>query len=179
MMPIDYAGQLFLTVDPGLRGCGCAIFKDGVLFRAAYVFNSDKEGRGPTSHSHMATEVHRWVGRQLPPLPDMERLHVFVEFPRVYPHSDQQKGDLNDLLDVAGVASAVAAAFFPAQIKHFYPQEWKGTIKKAVMTERIKKSLNSGEQMKVEKAGSKDHNTYDAAGIGLHVLGRLNRKVYS
>lgn len=177
MMPIDYAGVDFLCIDPGLRGCGGAIYKSGILYRAQYIVNTNQNDRGPVAHSEMATQVHRWAGSNIE-FTKLPELHVFVEFPRIYPHSGQQKGDLNDLLDVAGVASAVITAFYPATCKYFYPAEWKGNIEKKIMTERIKKGLNSGEQMKIEKS-SKDHNIVDAAGIGLHVLGRLNRKVYS
>lgn len=167
-----------VAVDPGLRGCGVALFKGGTLLRAAYVKNN-AEGRGYNAHVGAANAVRLW----LYPAPMIDEL--VVEFPRVYPGSAQQKGDLNDLLDVAGVGAAVSTAIrmfdmpIDSRADHVFPSDWKGNVPKETMTERIRRSLTDEERKRIEKCpASLMHNTLDACGIGLYKLGRLNKKVY-
>lgn len=178
-MPSDYSKYRLVTVDPGLRGCGVAVFNKGVLLEAQYVKNPNEKDRGPVAHAMMAEAILK----QLPN--GYEYMAMAVEFPRIYPGLSDI--DLNDLLDVAGVASAFvsAAAWYPdsslmlGSARFVYPSEWKGTIKKKIMTERIQNSLTESERGLIKSVGSKDHNTIDAVGIGLHFLGRLNKKVYA
>ena len=167
-----------VAVDPGLRGCGVALFKGGTLLRAAYVKNN-AEGRGYNAHVGAANAVRLW----LYPTPMIDEL--VIEFPRVYPGSAQQKGDLNDLLDVAGVGAAISAAVrlsempVGSRVEHVFPSDWKGNVPKETMTERIRRSLTDEERRAIEKCpASLMHNTLDACGIGLYKLGRLNKKVY-
>ena len=162
-------------LDPGLRGSGFAYFAGGELRHAAYVKN-EHEGRGPPAHRAMARAVYPKL------LSNGQSPVCLVEFPQVYPDMQHVKGGLNalnDLLDVAGVAAAVAAVC-PSHysVRFFLPREWKGTIAKDIMTERIRRSLTERERRCIVSVGSKDHNTLDAIGIGLHALGRLNKKVY-
>jgi hypothetical protein len=44
-----------------------------------------------------------------------------------------------------------------------------------VMNARVLGRLSEEELSKIEHVGAKDHNTYDAIGIGLHHLGRLRK----
>lgn len=173
-------GFRLVAVDPGLRGCGVALFQGGTLLRAAYVKNNG-EGRGYAAHVIAGASVQRWL------MSEGDGLDALVvELPRVYPGSAQQKGDLNDLLDVAGVGAAVATAlrfdaFAGALLlaSHVFPSDWKGNVPKETMTERIRRSLTDEERRAIEKCpASLMHNVLDACGIGLHKLGRLNKKVY-
>ncbi len=168
-------GFRMLCVDPGLRGCGVAEFEAGVLKRAAYVKNSATLGRGYAEHRAMADALYAWYEKMPPvPMPDL----VVVEFPRIYPGSAQQKGDLNDLIDVACVGSAIAS-MTTSKVESIYPADWKGQVPKDVMTERIKRALDDEEKSRAEKcAASLSHNMWDSAGIGLYKLNRLNKKVY-
>lgn len=172
-MPSDYSKYRLVTVDPGLRGCGVAVFNKGVLLEAQYVKNPNEKDRGPVAHKFMSYAVHKVV------MGAMQYTIYAVEFPRVYPGLSDI--DLNDLLDVAGVASAfLNHPYIPTTDCRFvYPSEWKGTIKKKIMTERIQNALTESERGLIKSVGSKDHNTIDAVGIGLHFLGRLNKKVYA
>lgn len=182
MMPIDFHNVTLIAIDPGLRGCGLAVFKAGKLYRAEYVRNHDKSNRGPVAHMVMAEAIAHaaqdCVGYATTPN------HVTVEFPQIY--SGPQKGiDMNDLLDIAGVASACMAtvaawlAIQDSDCRWSLPAGWKGNIKKEIMTNRILASLTDAERGLIVSAGAKDHNTVDAVGVGLWQLGRLNRKVYS
>jgi hypothetical protein len=173
MMPIDYAKGLLVCVDPGLRGSGLAMYKLGVLEFATYVTNPDKSGRGPTAHAEMASAILNFVEEPF----YNEQAHFLVEFPQVYP--GPSKIDVNDLLDIAGVASAITTMMTLYQCQATLPRAWKGNIKKEIMTERIRASLTDQERNRIVSVGAKDHNTLDAVGLGLWRMGRLNRKVYS
>lgn len=169
-MSLFYTAHFRLTcVDPGLRGCGVAEFVGGNLVRAAYVKNPREVGRGYEAHRTMARAVKQWM------TPHVDRL--VIELPRVYPGSAQQKGDLNDLLDLAGVGGAIASSC-TTEVESVFPADWKGQTPKDVMTERIKRACTPEEKATAEKcAASLAHNLWDSVGIGLYKLSRLNRKV--
>lgn len=100
---------------------------------------------------------------------------AIIEVPQVY-RQRKQKGDPNDLIDVAvvaGVAGAVAAPWCePLFIK---PHIWKGSRPKDVDNEYTLKCLNDIERAIVDRAGlgkTKGHNAIDAIGIGLWALER-------
>lgn len=159
-----------LCVDPGLRGCGVAEFEGIDLKRAAYVKNPVETGRGYIAHKMMAYEVQSWARTAV-----VLGASAIIEHPRIYPGSAQQKGDLNDLLDVAGVGAAVSVHFMkPVTV---FPSDWKGNVPKDMMTERIRRALTDEERARIEKCpASLMHNVLDAIGIGLWKLGRINKK---
>lgn len=171
------AGGLALFVDPGLRGSGCAIFRDRRVWAASYVVNSVAAGRGLRASSTMARHIVGWV-ETITKQPLSEFRVVLVEFPRIYPGFKSDK-DPNDLLDLAAVGSATVVYFRPEVVGHVFPAEWKGQVKKGAMNDRVEKALDAGELAAIVRAGSKDHNTLDAVGIGLNYYGRINMKVYA
>jgi hypothetical protein len=168
-----------LFVDPGVRACGCALYYRHVLLQAKYVrldsaLDDCGELAGPRLWAALAAEVFEWMRGQM-----VIRglvVNVVLERPRIYPGSGQQKGDLNDIVDLAGVIGAVAGKFSDDLISHYYPSDWKGQVPKAVMTKRILAALTEQECSRIDRIGAKDHNTIDAVGIGLHHFGRLNKK---
>lgn len=180
-MPADFYRGWLVTVDPGLRGLGLAVCSNGVLMRACYVKNPDTVSRGPPAHTELAREAASVLASIIPTFGVAPAL--CVEFPQIYGGPQDKEIDPNDLLDVAGVASACTAAFVErglcAYTSYVLPREWKGTIKKQQMTARIEKQLTAPEASRIVRAGSKDHNTLDAVGIALYKLGRLNRRMYS
>jgi len=158
-----------VSIDPGLRHCGVAFFDEGVLVKAFLVKNEEKHARGPITHLRMAEAVSKWlrsVGART------GYYTLVVEYPRIYPGSSQQKGDLNDIVELGGVVSALVAwlAVEPENFRALYPSEWKGQVPKDVMNERVLKRLSVKEH---EALVSSDHNTLDAVGIGLFHNGRL------
>jgi hypothetical protein len=162
-------GFVFTCVDPGLRGCGVAEFEGGDLLRAAYVKNPEA-GRGYNAHEAMGSAVAEWISES------SER--IIIEHPRIYPGAQQQKGDLNDLLDVVACGASVAASFRTNYIETVFPGEWKGQVPKEMMTARISRAITDAERAKIEKCpASLMHNLLDAVGLGLWKLGRLNKKV--
>lgn len=179
----------YLCIDPGLRGLGAALFLDGRLSSATYIKNPVTEGRGYAAHAALAAQTYaKYACNHC-----LDTL--VIEHPRIYGlRGAQNEGetDPNDLLDLAGVGAAVASYFFDnygvnpmsgqreIEIQTVFPSEWKGTMKKELMTERIREKLvESGEIERVVSPGKTlEHNVLDACGIGLWKLGRLNSKVY-
>ena len=166
-----------ITIDPGLRGLGLAVFEKQTLVKACYVKN-EAEGRGYAAHVELAKGTQsnlRWAA-----CGELYRSNLLVEMPRVYPV--MPKTDLNDLLDLSGVGGAVAAKLsssYGCAVEHVFPSDWKGQLEKQAMVARIKGKLSEAERAVVEPAASSlMHNVYDAIGIGLWKLGRLNKKVY-
>ena len=155
-----------LAVDPGLRGCGVAFFTDeGVLKHATWVKNPTLKGRGPAAWDTMANEV-----RSIPYFEFTRK--IFTELPQVYP--GMPRTDVNDLLDLAGVLGAITSNA-NAEIFHCFPNEWKGSVPKEIMNERVKKLLTEYERGMVVSVGALDHNTYDSVGVGLFFLKRMKR----
>lgn len=164
-------GTKGLFVDPGLRGCGVALFDldAKVLARAEYVTNPER-GRGYRAYVAMGDAVDEVAG-------NLALRVVCIELPRIYPRGGELKKtdfiDPNDILDVACVGAAVASHYSKLLVESVFPADWKGQVPKQIMTERIKRKLSTEEHAVVRSVGAKDHNTFDAVGIGLHYLGRL------
>ena len=160
---------MILCIDPGLRGLGIAAFSmEGELTSASYVRNPT-EGRGYKAHADLAQAAWRWWDG---PTPN----HLIIEHPRVYPGMSEK--DPNDLLDVVAVGSACAVLFGAEKLHTVMPSEWKGNVKKDVMTERIRSKLSPYELGRVEGPKHLIHNALDAAGIGLWHFKRLTARVY-
>lgn len=159
---------MIIAIDPGLRHCGVALGEESpmrLLKRAELVLNPEQVERGPRAWVAMCRSVLQWAG------PYGTTHQLIIEVPRIYPRSDQRKGDLNDLLELAGVVGAIATQW--ASVKFYYPAQWKGQVPKKIMTERIRKQLRPVELENIISVGAKDHNTLDAVGIFLHSVGRL------
>lgn len=135
---------------------------------ASYVRNPVKEGRGYAAHRALANALWTWV--------EASPEKVIVEHPRVYPGMPQI--DNNDLLDVVAVGSACVTLFPHAEVTTVFPSEWKGNVKKEVMTERIREKLSPYELARVEGPKHLIHNVLDACGIGLWHFKRLTTRVY-
>lgn len=158
----------FLAVDPGLRGCGVAYFADDKLRLAAYVVGKYQHGRGPEVWRGMASAVRKWWG-------ETAALDGLVlEVPEIYP--GMPKTDPNDLIDLAGVDGALAAAFAVPAV-YYLPRQWKGQVPKEVGVLRALAHLSDEERKCVRPAPMKslDHNVADAVGLGLYHVGRFRQ----
>jgi len=174
--------MITLTIDPGLRGVGAALFEtrgqDSVLLKASYVPNKDFSNL-MRACLYLADLVDRWVH-------DATKHHIgdlqqiVFEWPQVYTQS-RLKGDPNDLLPLVSVNTAIAClANVNASLIALLPARWKGQVDKGVIESRVRERLSPQELSKVEAFGSKAHNVWDAVGIGLFHLGRLKPvKVYA
>lgn len=169
------ASRILVAVDPGIRGCGVAVFRGPTLVKAAYVENPCREGNRAAEAATMASWV-RGAADAGDPVSE-----VAVEWPQVYARqirSGSSAGDPNDLTPLAGVVSAVALAFFPAKCSSYLPAEWKGQMTKEACRVRVAMRLSPEEHALVDGSAtrSKVHNVWDAVGVGLHHLGRFERR---
>lgn len=160
---------MLLAIDPGLRGCGCAVFTEGskaLLWGAGYVRNPLEAGDGPGAWLNMASAVFAW---------SEDINSVVIELPRVY-QGAQQKGDPEDLIQLAALTGAISERLASAggHIATVRPSEWKGQVPKDIMNMRILSKLSVEELAVIKHVGkTKDHNVIDAIGIGMFHLGRL------
>ncbi len=167
------APSLLVAVDPGVHGCGVAVFVDGVLGHAEYC-------------GGLGDQIH-------PLLEPVERLEallidvsggnrtidlVAIECPQVY-DAPKQVGRQSDLIRLAVVVGAVLAIARPwcKAALLLQPAEWKGQVKKEVMEQRIRERLAPEELGAVEDLELKTiaHNVIDAIGIGLVRCGRMGK----
>lgn len=174
-MNLYQRGSRLLSIDPGLRGCGVAYFYEGVLKHALYVANPVISGRGYFAHAAMASAVHE----KFHPA-DMHIVKVVIEHPTIYPGSAQQKGDPNDLIDVACVGSALGAYYKDCGLETVFPMEWKGQTPKEIMNERCRLALSDDERKRIDECSAHlRHNVMDGIGIGLYKLSRVNRRKFN
>lgn len=99
---------------------------------------------------------------------------TLIEVPRIYPTDrDKRPNDIVDLAFAAGQIVGKACAF-----AYTYPQGWKGQHSKDVTMARVKRALSPAEteafESELARLGipkGKQHNAFDAVGIGLsHLL---------
>jgi len=168
---------MIVTIDPNKLGCGVAVWNEteSKLVEALYV--ECEASTGDKTHYASDARLAWCVGevKRKYDTPLSGRVHAIIERPRVYPGVSQK--DLNDLIDVACVGAACATFF--KSVDTVYPSEWKGTVKKRVMLERIRVKLTAEEEKCVKWSNkSNNEDILDAIGIGLWHFGRLNQKVY-
>jgi hypothetical protein len=140
-----------IAIDPGTKHLGVAIFEDGFLYHAFLL-------------SWPAHEIVEPFGRA----------DVVIEKPQVYVGS-RQKGDPNDLIDLAIIAGRVAEQLSPfTRDLYFYrPNQWKGNVPKDIHHERIKTRLEKQgvlTNVEIPRTKSLAHNVWDAVGLGLYHL---------
>lgn len=174
---------MILSIDPGTRGIGAALWCKAELLLAAYVPSPSDVGSGPRECADAARAVWAWAGRSGFGAPGDV---LAVEWPQIYSRAGgKSKGDPNDLLPLAGVDSALAALFPSVEVHHFVPHAWKAGVPKPksaaeeyIITRRVIARLSEVEQARVEWPGNKKHgwDVADALGIGLYHLGRYERK---
>jgi hypothetical protein len=163
-----------VSLDPGIRVSGLAVFRDSVLIHARILKNPTKEARGPTAWWTMAGEAVNAFRNATAWFPGVAPVVFVTEVPQVYRFGNR-KVDPDDLIQLAGVGGAVGASLKPAAAHGYYPRQWKGSVDKDVMVRRILGRLSRAERAAIAPCtASLKHNVVDAIGIGLHHLGRLH-----
>lgn len=153
---------MLYAINPQAHGLAIATFTGNHLDWAGYI-------RGPST----ANAPDEWS--ELAHMISVPRdCRLVIEQMRVYP-GPQQKGDQNDLITLASVVGAVCALPWSSR-RIVYPREWKGTVDKKIMRDRIESRLTAFEKegvcdMKNQKLRL---DVWDAVGIGLFDLGRLH-----
>lgn len=174
---------MLLSIDPGRRGCGAAVWRSGRLVAAAYVANSEREDDGPLACRAMAAAVKEWCSVVAPGVID----ELMLEWPTLYggrASKGDQGVDARDLFTLAGVDSSIATAFALAKVYSCVPHDWKGSVRKpkkvddpyAIETRAIQR-LDDDERARVVWPANKRlrWDVADGLGIGLHKLGRFDR----
>jgi Holliday junction resolvasome RuvABC endonuclease subunit len=152
------SGPFMISVDPGLNGCGVAIWNvEKHLERASYVKNPGDD------FVSMVLAVARTIPR-FSVLPN----YLVTELPQVYTRT-RSKGDPNDLISLALFVGALAFYAGRGGYKLYKPAEWKGQVTKEITELRAKKRLTSDELAKIELPSAKSlaHNVWDAVALGL------------
>ncbi len=162
--------SILLAIDPGLRDLGAAILVDGVITRAGLVRSPNKSDRNANAWNAMAEATVAWVG-------PVGVSTLIIEYPQAY-QARFQKGDQNDLIQLACVVGAVCGRVEAYQYHSVLPRDWKGTCAKSVFTERIRGWMSDKEHAAVEECpASLRHNIYDACGLGIWYARRVGERV--
>ena len=167
---------MIISIDPGLNHVAVALWSDrGTLLHASLVRNPDTRNKKlprPERWAIMASAVVRKISSMPTVAYDPHQsLGLVVEIPKVRQRGSG-KGDPNDLIDVAGVAAAIVAAF-KATAGAFVawaplPEEWKGQLPKEVSLARVQEKLTSAEKATVEDPPpGLYHNVIDAIHLGI------------
>lgn len=157
-----------LVVDPGSQACGCSIFRDGTLERAALVRAIFKLKNNPAGWRAMAQDVWSWAGEGVEAL-------IVERMPSYFGDAPSKTAALHGL---TGVTAAICGADIPfLSVLGYFPEEWEGRLSRKgefdPVVERIQSRLSPEELARVElPAASLAHNVWDSIGIGLHHFGR-------
>lgn len=182
-----------IAIDPGISGCGVAVFDEynKELILASYVEN-DVQARGEKDVFgwrvyNMASALKREFQWTV--------LAWVFELPQVY--AGKRGSVADDLMPLAMIGACLMGrlAVIPTMYR---PHQWKGSIDGLVMTVRIRERLSdeefsrivfpknsctncrsrivTGEKICLKPGSCLAHNVFDAAGLGLFHLGRLERK---
>ncbi len=159
------SSELVVAVDPGVRGCGVALFRDGLLEQATYV-ESHSAGQRSIAWLAMVAAVKEFIGARAV-------ARFVVELPQVYIQA-KSKGDPNDLIHLAAVVGGLCVAFESAPQQVYLPAEWKGQVPKEIVHARASQRLSDDEGKRIScRRKSLLHNVKDAVSIGLKYLGRM------
>lgn len=140
--------QIVLGIDPGLRCTGIATY-DGrtVAHGSIRVADHDLSVRV----SAIVGNVLEWLGIVRPDV-------IVIELPQVY-QGRLQKGDPNDLIDLAVLVGALLHAIPHSVALLPRPREWKGQVPKDIHHRRIRE--------RIPDFGPSGKDTMDAVGLAL------------
>lgn len=183
----ELAMSYLLSVDPGLRKAGWALWLNDELQAARIIETKAEEGITNAIEAMTHELCQRWLNeykRQwcTEPFIPGHSLRLACEYPQTY-GGRAKKGDANDLIAVALVAGALVGRLgVPSRL--ILPREWKGSISKPetkaeyerdgyVVEERNKAKLSAEEYHRIEwpRDWKKRLDVADAVGIGLYALG--------
>lgn len=169
---------LMLSIDPGLRGCGCAWWQRDEqgwsLAGAAYVAAlahepEDKDDDGPVAWDAMVGAVELEHERRFP---DRVPTILVVERMKVYAYG-KGKGDPRDLLALAAIGGGLVRAFAGARPIGLLPATWKGQVPRNVMGERVERKVRDrGWWPRITVPRQKKHlnDVMHGVGLGLYCL---------
>lgn len=172
-----------IAIDPSLEHLSVSAwdFKTDELLGAMLVYPAT-EDYGPTTRLNRVVdglcEAEMEDGSMFYSLIDQAKV-VRVEMPMVYPKTSQWKGDPNDIVALGRLVGLLERRFHHRDFDVYLPRAWKGTMPKGrAFEKRVRSRLSKKELRRIElpSAESLDHNVWDAVGIGLHMVGRWERR---
>lgn len=170
--------RLLLSIDPGLRGCGCAWWEtqdEGWHLRfAAYVpslphATGGRDDDGPVAWNATVGAVELAHAARFP---DREPDVLAVEQMKVYTRGP---GDPRDLLALAAIGGGLVRAFWSARPVGLLPSEWKGQVPRDVFGHRMEKRLRERglwERVEVPKRKTHLNDVMHAVGVGQFLIDR-------
>ncbi len=162
----------FVAIDPGFaeaNGTGVAV----VVHRALIDLRVERVGADDLSVR--AEQIRKRIPTHVPHGTGHIELARVIEHMRVYP-GPQQKGDQNDLLDLAYLEGVIGAG---ASVVYLVPaRKWKGTTPKEKMQSRILGRLQTYAPQFIDglpKAKEARGSALEAAGLAFWTLGLLGQ----
>lgn len=155
---------MLISIDPGLRACGVAIWRPtGELERAEYVLGA-KAAPGAVAWIAMATAIYHATEIYEPK-------GLVIELPRTY-GGRAARGDANDLIQLAATVGAITTRLrLPTTV--YLPDHWKGQTTKEVTKNRVEERLSPAEHARIIwPAPSLRHNVIDGIALGMFHLRR-------
>ena len=169
--------EILVSVDPGLRVCGVAIFEDRVLMDTRAVAHDCSHG--PGQRTGMAGAVMDYVASKTEGVDSMVVELMVIRKDR---GRSPSRGDVHaDLIRLSHVTGAIwfeAERAYACSLVEMDPGRWTKGRKKKINHPRIVERLSPEEvevltaELKYTHAGS-EKEILDAIGIGLYELGRL------
>lgn len=154
-----------LSIDPGLRVFGAAIWDGGELVRAAPI-KASRSLRGMEGWRAAAQALYLWLGGQ-------HVDQVAYETFRVY---RGKVGFQADVLELAGAAGAMSMVVNAREYRGFEPREWTRGVPEIARNRRIEARLTP---IELKRLGGVDfdhpgrwQHPLDAIGVGLYFLER-------
>lgn len=158
--------ELLVAVDPAVERQALAVYVRGELHGLVRILAGAADGGA------LLEECRPYL------VPVTADRRAVIELPQVYP-GRRQKGDPNDLIEVAAAAGAVGALLSAhgLAVRFVRPRDWKGQRPKDVDHARTRAILHASELEIVERVCAgvpRAHrlDLMDAVGIGLWSLGR-------
>jgi hypothetical protein len=142
-----------VAIDPGTTNLGIALFRDGVLVDAGYLYRPS------------ASAIVQWVRLRTGGAPTVwarEKMRKYPDRPRTH----------KDLDRIEKLMGRVAKLVDAQWRSNYTPRKWKANVPKHIHHKRIARFLLA-EEVDVWKTCNPDSR--DAVGIGLYALQRVGR----
>jgi Holliday junction resolvasome RuvABC endonuclease subunit len=166
----------FLGIDPDTHHCGCAIVDSHRNLHAAWVIEI------PAKLTHMEAVIDMILASREGISPtdkySAEIIRIAVEGQKLYLGHAYKGADLLKLAQVAGGLIAVCQQALPsAEILLPLPQQWKGTVPKAIHQTRLWQSVaNQIEAEAILNSLKEQHLSHVLDAIGL-ALWSIQKKI--
>jgi hypothetical protein len=142
---------MLLACDPGVRGCGLALFDEkSQRFTLGMWVSTEKLPR--TKNLLQGVKVLA-----------LERQYL----PKTHPRP-------MNIVELAFAAGRVAGIWAECRLVELPPSTWKGSVPKRIMLDRIRSRLDADE---ITLTVGLNEHVMDAIGIGLFALGRLKGRI--